>query len=1075
MKGKIFGKVGIIILVAVILGILNMPPDMKAPLVSWAPDYIKNQKLHLGLDLQGGAELDYKIDLRKVPMEDRQSIVEGVREVINRRVNNLGVSEPNIYISKIADEHHIIVDLAGVNIEEAKSTIGKTIQLEFKERKETIDPNEKQKIESQANEALQRIKEGDEFAVVGQEEEQANPELVTYTESDWKFKDQINASIAENLFELSPGEVHEGTIESKGEYTVTPEGEFVEMTSVNIVKLLEKQEVERTKSIDKKVEVKHILVAYEGAERADESITRTKEEARQRAEEVMQKLNDNGEFEELAKEYSDDPGSKETGGVLASPAGEGKYAEAFESAALALEEDGELSDIVETEFGFHIIQADIIHPAEETTADETQVKYAKISFSTVPSAWQETQLTGEHFVHADVEFNQVYQPYVAIQFNDEGSQLFAEITERNQGKPLAIFVGGELISAPNVRQKITGGQAIIEGNFSIEEASDLARDLNTGAIPAPIVLAGQYTIGSELGNDALMQSLWAGVIGLIILAVYMIAYYRMQGVMAIIALCVYAVTLIFLIQSKLHTFLAVLIAVTMFVYLMVRILNSKDKSWEKLLTSVLAVFALFFIVFLLANPIVLTLAGVAGVILSIGMAVDANILIFERIKEEVRNGRPYGSAIDIGFDRAWHSIRDSNFSSLITCAILFYFGSSIIQGFAFNLAAGILVSMFTAITVTKNLLKMFVGTSISEKYLLLGAKPGQKKRKPFEIIKNSKKWFIFSGAITLIALVSVLSFGLKLGIDFSGGTLMQVKFEQEVQKDELKTELEKIGREISENGIEEPAAEEVIEESTEAQVAETSDEEPQKEPVIKELDKEIDLSTASVIWSSDGYIIKTKYMPSDVHEVILNKLEQKFGPLEEPRFTTVGPTVGETMKAKATIALLIALVAIVFYIAFAFRKIPRQVSPWRFGLSAIVALAHDVLIVVGIYAILGQVLGVEIDALFITALLTILGFSVHDTIVVFDRVRENLKNLSRDTTFAEVANRALNQTMARSINTSLSTLFTLVALLLLGGASIYYFVLALVIGTIVGTYSSIFVASPVLVWWNTRAHKKKQY
>jgi preprotein translocase subunit SecF len=383
--------------------------------------------------------------------------------------------------------------------------------------------------------------------------------------------------------------------------------------------------------------------------------------------------------------------------------------------------------------------------------------------------------------------------------------------------------------------------------------------------------------------------------------------------------------------------------------------------------------------------------------------------------------------------------------------------------------------MFTAITVTKNLLKMFVGTSISEKYLLLGAKPGQKKRKPFEIIKNSKKWFIFSGAITLIALVSVLSFGLKLGIDFSGGTLMQVKFEQEVQKDELKTELEKIGREISENGIEEPAAEEVIEESTEAQVAETSDEEPQKEPVIKELDKEIDLSTASVIWSSDGYIIKTKYMPSDVHEVILNKLEQKFGPLEEPRFTTVGPTVGETMKAKATIALLIALVAIVFYIAFAFRKIPRQVSPWRFGLSAIVALAHDVLIVVGIYAILGQVLGVEIDALFITALLTILGFSVHDTIVVFDRVRENLKNLSRDTTFAEVANRALNQTMARSINTSLSTLFTLVALLLLGGASIYYFVLALVIGTIVGTYSSIFVASPVLVWWNTRAHKKKQY
>lgn len=1067
MKRNVFGKVGIIILVAIVLGILNLPPDTKAPLVSWAPDFIKNQQFHLGLDLQGGAELDYKIDLRRVPVEDRRSIVDGVQDVINRRVNALGVSEPNIFVSQIGGEYHIIVDLAGVDIEEAKDIIGRTIQLEFKERKDVIDPNEKQKIENQANETLQKIKGEEDFSTIGQMEEQSNPELITYLESDWKFKDEINPSLAEKLFELSPGEVYDGTIESRGEYTVTPDGEFVEMTAVNVIKLLDEQEVDRTTKIEKKVEVKHILISYEGTERADESVTRTKNEAFALAQEVLEKIEGEESFEELAKEYSDDPGSKEYGGVLASPAGEGQYTPDFETAALALQEEDEVSDIVETEFGYHIIQADKIHPERESTNTEKQIKFAKIAYSTIPSAWQETPLTGEHFVRADVEFNQVYQPYVAIQFNSEGAQLFADITERNVGKPLAIFVGGDMISAPNVRQKITGGQAIIEGNFSIEEATRLARDLNTGAIPAPIVLTGQYTIGSELGNEALTQSLWAGIIGLIILAIYMIAYYKVQGVMAVIALGVYAVTLIFLIQSRLHTFFAVLIAVAMFIYLMVRILNSKEKSWEKLLTSILAVFALFFVVFLLANPIVLTLAGVAGVILAIGMAVDANILVFERIKEEVRNGRTYGSAIDIGFDRAWHSIRDSNFSSLITCSILFYFGSSIIQGFAFNLAAGILVSMFTTLVVTRALLKTLVGTRVPESRFLLGAKAGEKERKHFKIIGRTKAWFTISGVILAVAVVSIMGFGLKLGIDFTGGTLMQLDFDIEPTREELRIALEEIGRDITEK------------QNLEETMTEPTDELLSKDdPVIKEYEEDLDLSNASIIWSDAGYIIKTRHIPPPVHDEILVRLEEKFGTYEETRFTTIGPRVGETMQARAITALLIALIAIVLYIAFAFRKIPKKVSPWRFGLSAIVALAHDITIVIGIYAILGQVLGVEIDALFVTALLTILGFSVHDTIVVFDRVRENLKNLGRDMSFAEVANSALNQSMARSINTSLSTLFTLLALLLLGSVSIFYFVLALVLGTIVGTYSSIFIASPVLVWWNERAQKKvsrKQY
>lgn len=1066
MKGKSFIKVVIIILVAIMLGVFVLPQEQKAPYTGWAPDYLKNQHVHLGLDLQGGAELDYKIDLRKVALEDQQSIVAGVKEVIVKRVNALGVNEPNIFISEIAGESHIIVDLAGVNVDEAKATIGKTIQLEFKERKDTIDPNEKQAIEKQANEVLQKVKGGDNFEVIGQEEEQANPEMVTFSTTDFKFKDEVGGDLAEKLFSMSPGEVYNGTIENSGSYSVTADGQLVEITGLNIVKLLETKETERTITNEKKVNVSHILIAYQGAERAADTVNRSKDEASTLANEVLGKLEGGEYFKTLSDEYNDDSVAKEVGGILGAPAGDGEYTDKFESAALALTEKGELK-LVETEFGYHIIEAGTIVGGNTETKTEKQVKYQTIFFSTLPSQWQETGLTGEHFVHADVDFNSVYTPYVAIQFNGEGAELFAEITERNINKPLAIFVGGQLISAPNVRGKISGGFASIEGNFTIEEATNLARDLNTGAIPAPIVLAGQYTIGAELGQDALAKSMWAGIIGLLILAVYMTLYYRLPGLLSIFALSIYAVILLFLIQSQLSTIWSVIIAVGMFVFLMMRILNSQDNGWEKLLTSVLAVFALFFIVFLLANPIVLTLAGVAGVILSIGMAVDANVLIFERIKEEIRDGRPLSSAIDIGFARAWQSIRDSNFSSLITCAILFYFGSSIIQGFAFNLAAGILVSMFTAITITKTFLHLMVGSPFAKNYFLLGAKPSSKKRKEFNFIGKSKVWFGLSGILVAISIVSVLSFGLKLGIDFTGGTLMQIKFEQEVSQNDMKTALEEIGNEIYGTSDTSTVTDETEPTATPTEIADNS-------VTLSPTHEEVDFGTASVVSSSEGLIIKTKYLSTEVHDKVIEKLQERFGNLEETRFTTVGPTVGETMKYKATVALIIALLAIVVYIAFAFRKIPRKVSPWRFGLSAIVALAHDILIVIGIYAILGNVLGVEIDALFITALLTILGFSVHDTIVVFDRVRENLKDMGREVTFKDVANAALNQTMARSLNTSISTLFTLVALLILGSTSIFWFVLALVLGTIVGTYSSIFVASPVLVWWNNRAVERKE-
>ncbi|MDP2624563.1 MAG: protein translocase subunit SecF, partial [Candidatus Peregrinibacteria bacterium] len=593
-----------------------------------------------------------------------------------------------------------------------------------------------------------------------------------------------------------------------------------------------------------------------------------------------------------------------------------------------------------------------------------------------------------------------------------------------------------------------------------------------GAIPAPIILVGQYTIGASLGQDALNSSMKAGLIGLVILALYMLLYYRLPGLLADLALGIYAVILIFFIKVSLSLAISLAISLVIFSFLISAILKNKDSGWEKLLSFFLSCFVLVFLTYLLSTPVVLTLAGIAGVILSIGMAVDANILIFERMREELRNGRPLSGAIEVGFDRAWSSIRDSNFSSLITCAILMYFGSSIIQGFAVNLALGILISMFTAITITRTFLRSLSGTKLGKSKALMGI---PKKGHPtFKIIQKRNLWFSFSGLLVIAALIAIPTNGLKFGLDFTGGTRMEIQFEEPVDGEALSNNLltleeDLLGMETTEETTASspenaPITPEELLEEIETVSIEAIDEEEEEIPV--------DFGEPIIVASGDNtIIIRMKHISNESHEAILAALESEFGPLEETRFETIGPTIGSTMKEKAIIALIIALVMIVIYIAFAFRHIPRHLSPWRFGASAIAALVHDVLITLGIFVVLGSVLGVEIDALFITALLTIMGFSVHDTIVTFDRIRENLKYQKSDETFETVANRAVNETIARSMNTSMSTLFTIAALFALGAESIHFFLLALIIGLIAGTYSSIFIATPILVWWQSRKSK----
>lgn len=1070
MKNRHFLQVGLILLTAFILGFINLPSEQQKSIFPVTPQGILDNKYHLGLDLQGGSQLDYKIDLRKVPAADQKAVIDGVVNVINNRVNGLGVSEPNIYLSSVGEEQHLIVELAGIkDLEEAKNVVGKTIQLEFKELRSQVDPNAAAAVRDNATAFIDRIKKGEDFGVAGREEKLSNPGKVEFEEIDYQFQDQVSGGLRDALFnKLKPGEMSD-IIDASGEFTIDATGNIVQGNGYYIVKLIDKRDQERSIEHKPEVKVSHILLAYKGATRAEASVTRTQEEAKKLADDVLKKLQEGGKFEDLAKQYSDDGSNKDKGGVLDQPVnGDGKYAKGFETASLALQKAGDLSPVTQTEFGFHIIKANELKAASTEKKTEPQVKFQKVYFDATPDQWQDTGLTGQQFVHADVVFDQLYRPYVSIQFNDEGSKLFEQITEKNINKPLAIFVGGEMISAPTVNEKISGGKAQITGNYTVETAGDLARDLNTGAIPAPIVLAGQYTIGATLGQDALNKSLWAGLIGFLLVAVFMIVYYRLPGFLATLALGVYSMIMLFLIKIAFPLWIAITLALAIFVVIVMKVINSKDSGPEKTIGLVLSCFILFFVTFLFSTPIVMTLAGIAGVVLSIGMAVDANILIFERVKEELREGRTLGSAIEIGFDRAWNSIRDSNFSSLITCGILFYFGSSIIQGFAFNLAAGILVSMFTAITVTKTLLSALINTKLSQNLWLFGA-PKKKEAKTLPIIPKRKITYYVSGALLVLAIVGIPVFGMKLGLDFTGGTLMEFRFAKpDVTAQQIEKALTDTAEKLNRDGLA-PAS------GTTQQfgnIIVTTPAETEN-PELSSEDGKIDLGTPHIVPSENGYIIKTRHISTNAHDQMIPELKKILGEFEETRFTTVGATVGESLRYRAFFAVGIASLMIVLYIAFAFRKVPRHVGQWRFGLSAIVALLHDLAIMLGVYVYFGVFFGVEIDALFITAMLTILGFSVHDTIVVFDRIREKLKYQKRDESFSEVANQAVNETIARSINTSFSVFLTLMALAVFGSESIRFFVLSLIVGIVAGTYSSIFVASPILVDWQEYAKKKK--
>jgi len=410
------------------------------------------------------------------------------------------------------------------------------------------------------------------------------------------------------------------------------------------------------------------LICYKGATRCDKDTS--KEDAKKKIEELKKQVTPQN-FVDLAKANSTEPGAKDRGGDLGWFA-RGSMVKPFEDAAFALPKNG-ISSVVETEFGYHLIwksderKIPEYHIARILIRTKSQQDYLKPQ-----SPWKETSLTGKQLKRAFVDFNNpTNSPQIGLEFNDEGKKLFAAMTQANVGKPIAIFLDGQPISIPTVQQPILDGSAVITGQFTLQEAKLLAQRLTTGALPVPIALLSQQTIGPSLGAESMQKSLDSGLFGFLLVALFMLFFYRLPGVLAVVALIIYT-------SLSLSVF----------------------KIW----------------------PVTLSLAGIAGFILSIGMAVDANILIFERMKEELRAGKKLDSAVVEGFKRAWTSIRDSNVSSLITCIVLFSFSASLIKGFALTLAIGILVSMFSAIVTTRVFLKVVAGWRIAKNRWLFCAK-----------------------------------------------------------------------------------------------------------------------------------------------------------------------------------------------------------------------------------------------------------------------------------------------------------------------------------------------------------------
>ena len=559
----------------------------------------------------------------------------------------------------------------------------------------------------------------------------------------------------------------------------------------------------------------------------------------------------------------------------------------------------------------------------------------------------------------------------------------------NELRRMAIILDGTLLSAPNltVEGGIAGGNASISGRFDFEEARRLAAALDSGALPAPIEIRTEQQVDPTLGADSIRQGVWAGIAGLALVIVFMFVYYLSAGLVVNMALVLDAILL------PLGMFLA-----GGFLGIFGDGAGAGAANVNELPT--------------------LTLYGIAGLVLTIGMAVDANVLIFERLREEQKSGKRLVTSIKSAFEKAFSTIFDANITTLLVAVILFIQGSGPIRGFAVMLTAGILVSMYTALVFTRMGFDMLAMTKL-EKIKMLSILPEDLN---LDILSKEKVAFTLSGVLLIASVATVvIKGGDVLGIDFTGGTA--IRYSLEVPREEAPSE-EEIRDLLTAEGV----GESVI----------------QYQRALVEGEAQT---------SGQNLQVRVDRQFRDVvHETLDGAYGESMG-LARVGMDDIGEQVGSDMRNRGIKAIVFALVGIVIYITIRFE--------FAFAIGTIAALVHDVIITLGIYFMLGHQLSLPIVA----ALLTIVGYSANDTIVVFDRVREDLK-LLKGRPYREIANISINQTLSRTLLTSVTTLITIVMLLLFGGGAIYDFALALFIGVLVGTYSSTFVATPVMLQWH---------
>lgn len=576
---------------------------------------------------------------------------------------------------------------------------------------------------------------------------------------------------------------------------------------------------------------------------------------------------------------------------------------------------------------------------------------------------KESSLTGDYIVNAKTDFSSrgFGEPYVSLALNAKGGELFYAVTQGNVGKRLAIVLDGKVQSAPVIREPIPSGQAQISGNFTVQEANDLAIVLRAGALPCPVIVEEERTVGPLLGNDSIKKGLTAAIIGTLLVVGFMILYYRLAGVIADFAL----------------------------------VLN---------VLLILACLSLF--------KGTLTLPGIAGLILTIGMSVDANVLIYERIREELALGKSLRAAIAAGYHRALSAIIDSNLTTIVAAVLIFKFGTGPIRGFAVTLTIGLLANLFTAVTCTKTIIELLCDQFGLSKLNFMHI---FRKETHIDFIGKRKICYIFSALFIIGGIVLFVIRGDKnYAVDFSGGTLQQFVFDKNVNLGTIRTILKDIGH---------------------------GDAAIQQYGNPKEI------------------IIRTQ---DNITSKLTGEFKQKMSdnPFQILRIESVGPAVGKDLRKNALVSLVLGLVGIMLYVMVRFDL--------KYGLAGIIALIHDVCVAGGAMALTGR----QFDMTIVAALLTIAGYSINDTVVIYDRIRENLR-IVRKGSFSDIVNLSVNQMLGRTILTTGVTMLAVIALLVFGGDVLNNFSFCIFVGFLTGVYSTVYIASPMVISWHSKLAGKR--